>query len=343
VLCMKIKLFSFLLGALFLSESFGSTYSKDVAARRFNKLFRFIAKNSLTREVALYSLLAKRCARYADTWFDAGCQMAVAEQINILDYDIHFPAPAAGQDTWSMDSFVFVAFRSTLIELLYKEETTQYLTELSQGLSAFLTGEDPEFNIWEMSVRFYRSELKAARALAVLFQDTSLVKLHLAYLYEKNIVGDDTYLLNIERLSAAIDSINMILDYSEDNFRYLFYPKNLVSKLRRNLYHFYVPMYLSMELQNRGYSQEDALAAPLMLTLSYEFITSASDYRYLFKDPESFNPQTQMSTLFDIYAGYSGTLYGIDKKTNPSVLQNIIQKFSESTKSGVTYLLQWAN
>lgn len=336
---MKIKLsLTFLILISF--QAFCAPSKQEVAARRFNKLFRFIAKHTLARDVALYSLLSTRCSRYVDEWYESDCSDAVLDMIKILDYDVHFPEPIRREDTWNTDSFVFVAFKKSLVQLLSSKHTSIYLSELSQGLSGFLTGENSEFNIWEMSVQFFGNKLHAAKMIATLFQDTSLVKLHLAYLDQTNTLGSETYYENFEKLSAVIDSINMILDYSEDNFRSLFYPKNLQSRLKRNLYHFYVPLYLSLALESQGVSKKYSLLAPVILNLTYEFITSAPDYRYLFKDPERI---LYPSSIDDMYAGFSGALYGIGKKTNPVLLNLMNERFSSSTKDGVELILQWAN
>ncbi len=321
-------------------NSYSALNKQEIAARRFNKLFRFIAKHTLTRNIALQTLLSTRCSRYIDAWYETDCSDAVTEQIKILDYDIYFPIAPGTREPWQTDSFVFVAFKKSLIQILSSKHTSIYLTELSKGLSGFLTGETPEFNIWEMSVAFFGSKLEASKMIATLFQDTSLVKLHLAYLDQTNTLGNETYFENFEKLSAVIDSINMILDYSEDNFRTLFYPKNLQSKLHRNLYHFYVPLYLSMALRARGVPEKYAIIAPMILNLTYEFITSSPDYRYLFDDPEKI---TSTGSITDMYAGFSGALYGANKKSYPVLLQLMMERFTKSTEDGVNLLLQWAN
>jgi len=340
---MNLKTFIFAFLFLVTQFSFASSQGRDESnSKRFNQLFRFVAKHAITRDVALYTLLANRCSRYVSFPEKLDCKFAVGEEIALLDYDIHFPDARLEQDKWNMDSFFFIAFKKTLIETLSSKKTTEYLTLLSQGLSDFLTEANPNFNIWEMSVNFYNSKLIAARTIAALFQDTSLVKLHLGYLAKTHPHGSEVFQNNMEYLSMAIDTINMILDFNEDYYRTLFYPKSLQAKLKRSIYHFYVPLYLSMELKARGYSTRSAIHAPMMLTLTYEFITSASDYRYLFKDPEYLDPASS-SSIFDIFAGFSGATFGVDKSFPLLTIPQLQKSFARSTKEGVSLLLQSVN
>jgi len=330
-----------LLSTVFASANPHSVNEKS--SRRMNKLLKFIAKNAITRDVALYALLSQRCYRYVDSAYVADCQLAVAEQIRVLDYDVHFPGDKKNSDeVWDMDSFVFIAFKKNLIDLLSSKKTSLYLDQMAQGLSDFLTGTNPQFNIWEMSQSFYLSDLQAAKVIAALFQDTSIVKLHLAYLQQTQIIGGETYKANFERLSRVIDSINLILDYSEDNYRTLFYPKSLQAKLTRNLYHFYVPLYLSMALKAEGVPSRHALVAPLMLTLTYEFITMAPDYRFIFKDPAFLDPRISTSTIYDIFSGFCGAAFGVGKNPSEKLHIYLSESFSVSTKEGVNLLLYWA-
>ena len=115
-------------------------------------------------------------------------------------------------------------------------------------MTKFLIGEKKSTpNLWTLTLNFYGNEFEAARALAVLFQDTSHVKLHLAYLEMSGVQGTTSWFdANRELLNRTIDTMNMVLDANGENFQALFYPPAVQAKLHRTIYHFYVPTYLSM-------------------------------------------------------------------------------------------------
>lgn len=339
-----MKMYSTLL-ALTLIIS-GQVFAGDNNAQgRVNRLLRFIANQSSNRDTALYTLIAKRCNRYLPFSEEHNCRSAVKKQIELLDYDIIYndKKQYPPKETWSRESFVFIAFKKKLIDILSDPDTSIYLDKMRLGLSDYLTGANPQFNIWDMTLAYYNSPLLAARTIAALFQDTSTVKLHLAYLERVRPQGRMAFDSNLERLSKVIDSINLILDYSEDNFRSLFYPSPFREHLKKNIYHFYVPLYLSMAMAAGGMDLEHALMAPMMLTITYEFITLAPDYSYLLRDPERLDPVQTASTLRDIFAGYCGANFGIGKNISPDFFVQMRESFAKSTADGVELLLHSAN
>jgi hypothetical protein len=328
---MKV-LFLALLLMTSLSSAFAETHS---AASRSNVLLRFIASYPGLRSFGLYTLLANRCNHYLNYDQASRCRGAVAKQIDILDFDMVLTNDKGA----APPSFAFVAFKKDLIKLLGQSRTTDYLNYLNEHLNRYLVGEEKNLNIWEATVKFYGNPYDAAKALALLFQDTSLSKLHLAYLERTNTPGKNHFTGNKALLSKVIDTINLILDYSESSYGELFYPKIIRESLNRNIYHFYVPLYLAMALEKSGTSKKYSFIASLMLTLTYEFITTARDYRYLFTDPEKLEPTQHLGKLKDIYGGYSGSLFGVHKENTLTSLEHMNDNFGKSSSSGVHLLL----
>ncbi len=328
LLCALVLFFSSLLEA--------SVHSAD---RRSNRLLRFIAQQEGARDFALHQVIGARCNRYLPQDRKGPCRTGVKKLIELLDYDVIFSdkilAPWNPNNTWTPSSFVFIAFKANLVDLLSNSLTETFLDDLNQELYRFISGNKRDLNIWSVTKKYFRTDHDAAKVMAALFQDTSSRKLHLAYLETAGTEGGAQFQSNKELLSRVIDTINLVLDMSEDNYRMLFYPRELQRDLNRNLYHFYVPLYLAKALAASGQPEDIALAAPLMLTLSYEFLTSSQDYRYLFSDPETV---ALVSKVKDIYAGYAGTKLGL-RGFGFIPFETVRSAFERSSREGVTLLL----
>lgn len=324
----------FLVGALFLTLNC-QAYDTATAAMRSNGLLRFIAKSESMRDFGLFTVMYTRCKRYvAKSQVDA-CQDSVEKLIKTLDYDLLFnnKREAILVNDFDPESFVFVAFKSKLIQLLNDAKTTAYLTMINDKLTRFMTGQDSEpANLYNASLEFYGNEKLAVTALAALFQDTSMNRLHIAWLEKSQTRASVQFVENKDLLSRIIQTINFIMDTSEANYRVMFYPPKIQKFINRNIYHFYVPYYAALTMKS-SMRAEDAVKGPLMLTLSYEFITSAADMRYLFDDPEQISAQ---STL-DIYGGYAGGRMGAGM--NFIDLGTMDAAFKASTIKGVKSLL----
>lgn len=325
---------------LFCSNLFA--VENNSALRRSNGLLRFIAEQEGLRDFALASIIGNRCGRYMDHNGKAPCKAAVKKMIQVLDYDVIFsedkiPAPPKPDETWNPRSFVFVAFKTNLINLLSNQKTAVYLNDLNQQLYKFLVEEKARPNVWDITKAHYKTDYMTAMAIATLFQDTSSMKLHLAYLERANTQGNVAFQSNKELLSRVIDTINLILDSSEENYRGLFYPQEIQADLNRNIYHFYVPLFLSKSLEKEGIEKQYAYTAALMLTLSYEFITSSNDYRFLFKDPERIEG---VHKLKDIFGGYCGSNIGVRGMNFNKSFEVIRASFGRSTKDAVDLLLK---
>jgi hypothetical protein len=192
--------------------------------------------------------------------------------------------------------------------------------------------------LWDLALEHFQTKELAAQNLAALFQDTSLARLHLAYLEKAQVSGNSTFVKNKNLLNRTIETMNLVFDYSKSGYQKLFYPTQSKGPLNRSIYHFYVPLNLSLKLQSLGVSSQLSFTAPLLMTLSYEFITSESDYRYLMEDPESLDPIKHAWKIKDIFAGYQGAAMGSSKKSIKS-LRFLKDHFSLSTNETVKLML----
>lgn len=309
-----------------------------VAVSRSNGLIRFIAEQRGLRDLALGSIIKNRCSRYMDRNLARPCRDSVTKMISILDFDIILTDnKTIPNETWNPRNFVFVAFKSNLIQLLSNSKTSTYLYDLNQELYKYLVGEKASINVWDITRAHYQSDYMTSMVLATLFQDTSMMKLHLAYLERAQTQGNVSFYSNKEMLSRVIDTINLILDASEDNYRKIFYPADVQANLNRNIYHFYVPLFLAKALQREGVETNLAGNTALMLTLTYEFVTTANDFRYLYSDPATV---TSLHKIKDIYGGYTGSSTGVKGSNFYKNFEVIRASFERSTEDAVHLLLQ---
>lgn len=332
---MKNSILLFLAIALSCSNFAHAQY---LAGKRANGLLRFVASYPGLRDAGLYTLLMTRCNRYMTSAEKGKCRYAVDEEIRLLDFDVVFEDDRKAIDP---QNFVFVAFKTTLIDLLAQESTTSFLDKLQKDLHRYFQQELTHLNIWEMALNHYKSADEAAKVMAVLFQDTTHAKLHLAFLNRTNVKGNALFEKNKALLSRSIDTINLILDYSESSYRELFYPRSIRQTLNRNIYHFYVPLYLARALMRNGIEKKYAYTAPLMLTLTYEFVTAADDFRYLIWDPSDLDPVKHAWKLKDIYGGYSGVSFATKGLSSLVSFEVIKESFARSTEDAVSLLLKY--
>lgn len=305
----------------------------------YHSIVQYVAETKDLRNRALQAIIENRCYRYLPEREKYSCSDAVSKMLLILDFDIILSDENTSRrnDSWRPDSFVFVAFKSNLIRLLSNPDTTAYLERLNQALFQHLYGAPINFNLWNFTKSYYTTDYMSSVILATLFQDTSNSTLHLAYLEKSGIQGNYYFEKNKELLGRVINSINLFLDSSDQSYKSFFYPQGVHQELNKNIYHFYVPLYLSLELQKWGVDKKQAFIAPLMLTLTYEFITSSSDYRFLLTDPENI---TSVPKVRDIFGGYSGASFGVKGSNYYKDFSFIKNTFSNSTSSAVQFLMR---
>lgn len=251
--------------------------------------------------------------------------------VTVLDTDVIIP---------NLTSYIFVAFKNEYIQLLSSEVTTRYLNDLQNEMNDYLLGLNPNFNLWELTLAHYKETELSSKVVAILFQDTSIAKLHILYLEKARIKGNASFNTNKDLLAKTIDTMNLMFDYTKvrRDFQPLFYPRSLRGTLNRAIYHFYVPMYLSMRLKTLGVPNDMAYTASLLLNLTYEFVTTTSDYRYLLVDPEKLDHREHEWKIKDIYAGYLGAAMGVERVTSKE-LQFFNDSFDISTKETVKAML----
>lgn len=329
------------LGLFLFLVSFSANTFAHTAPSRSNPILRFVAEIKLIREFALYTLIEQRCYRYMEKKDRNSCYQAIDQKITLLDFDLLLEKGKNTPvllDQKNPGSFVFVAFKKDFLQLLSEQKTETYLELVNSEMTKYLVGQKKTApNLWEMSLTFFGSEFEAARALAILFQDTSSVKLHLAYLEISGQQGTTSWFdSNRELLGRTIDTMNMVLDANGEDFQSLFYPRMVQAKLHRTIYHFYVPTYLSMALKRRGVPERFSFIAPLMMTLTYEFVTAATDFRYLWNDPTI----VEEWSLGDIYGSYSGISFASGRINRVLSLDKLKASFKLSTAKGVEALIR---
>lgn len=312
-----------------------------------NPILRFIAEIEGVREFALYSLITNRCNRYLSPRSqEKACHRAVETMINHLDFDLlaNTDQSLVRYDNSNPHSFIIIAFKKSLIGLLNFPKTTEYLELLRTEMNLYLSSETPHpVNLWELSVKFWKSERIAAAAIAALFQDVSPMRMHLFYLHKSGYKGKESFDTNFSLLMQVLDTFQLISDYtSAEDYQKVFYPPEIKESLNRAFYHFYVPFYLSTELKRTGTSAEFAFIAPFMMTLTYEFVTTKSDYTYLYKDPQRLDPLNRIDAykVRDIMAGYYGVGFAQGRKAKLQSFSEIGKMFSGSTQDGVSLLLE---
>ena len=301
--------------------SFSSGAQTNIATRYANELKNF----------ALQGLISTRCERYLPLPKVSDCQRTVASMLKFIDSAVIVPS-LEKSESLALDpqAFIFIAFKTTLIDLLKKESTTNYLNDV------LLKGRDE--NLWLMTLEHYPNPKEAAQVLAALFQDTSAAKLHIHYLQKTVKKPNPKFLENIDILDHAIDLINQMLDTNPEHFKPLLFPPGTRTDLNRNIYHFYVPLYLGHALKESGVSSEMSYVAPMMMTLTYEFVTASGDYRYIFSDPKTLDLTKHAWKIKDIYAGHQGASMAVGRK-NVKTLETLRKGFQKSTFSTVKLLL----
>jgi hypothetical protein len=337
------KVLTVLLAGLLSFSAFASIHAPTATEKaRSNDILRFIAESGFLRDVALHSLINTRCERYAVSKQVANdCSYSVAAMLDLLDYDLKIVQSQGtpNSNSWKPEAFVFIAFKKNFLELMKSPKTGKYLQKLNEELSAVIFNPTHKFSIWDFTIKFYGSEELATTVIASLFQDTSMLMLHVQYLDYIKYPGNNTYQANRTDLIQVIQLINQILDTSEDNFGHLFYPKQFQNKLNRSIYHFFVPLYLAQTLKSHGFSTLMSKTTPFMLTLTYEFITASEGYDYLFNDPAYLDSRKHDWKLKDIYGGYCGSHFAMKEKSFKN-FSDMSSRFDQSTVNSVKFLLK---
>lgn len=326
-----MKTFLLLMSLLVASTSLAQTEIK-----RSNGLIRFVVDNDLLRNAALQSVMNARCKTYFNYFDSLACQETVGYMMRHLDIDMIIPS---SKSMWRPSSFVFAAFKNDFLEILNSPTTTPFLRKANEALSQYVGQSQGEANLWDMALKYFGTKYKAAQVMATLFQDTSNQRLHIGYLYlSTDIRKSHLFLENQELLERLLSTIGMILDHREDEYQKIFYPRELKEELNRNIYHFYVPLYLSMKLKRIRVSDKFAVIAPFMMTISYEFVTYGRGANNLYSDPLII---TRSGTLKDIFGGYCGANYGVFGNNFSRSFSELTRNFTRSTHLAIHELFRY--
>ncbi|MFA7614643.1 MAG: hypothetical protein WCY48_10440 [Candidatus Caldatribacteriota bacterium] len=312
-----------------------STSFSQTGAKRTNNLVRFLAENSFVRNMGLQSLMNNRCKTYFSYFEAIYCQEILSYMMGHLDIDIIVPQ---NKTLWRPSSFVFVAFKKDFLEILNSPQTANFLRRANEQLSQHIVNERADANLWSLALSYYGDKYEASKVMAALFQDTSNQRLHIGYIYLSKIRKSKVFIENQELLERLLSTIHMILDYREDDYQKIFYPRELKEELNRNIYHFYVPLYLSMKLKRMGVQNKYAVMAPFMMTLSYEFITYGKGADNLYSDPLII---TREGTVKDIFGGYCGANYGVFGNAFRRNYRELKYNLSRSTHLAIDELFRY--
>lgn len=294
-------------------------------------IVKFLAENRTLRTFLLQRLLNVRCERYLSLFDEMLCGEALWSMIKVLDFDVKIVTPGS-DDNWRPDSFVFIAFKTQLINQLSHQGTTAYLNHLMMKLSAWRA--DPvknKFNLWDETVRFFGNTRAAAKVIAGLLQDTSISQSHLEYLAHEKVSGNQHYRTNVNLLNTLITFLQDIMAIDPAGFNRVMYPSVYAGQFNNNPYHFYVPMHLSSRLSQSGLKTRYAVIAPTLLSMTYEFISAKDDLTYLYSDPIRITSEYKIK---DIRSGHTGARFGVGLKSGHTI-SALKSYFARSTKEAV--------
>jgi hypothetical protein len=305
-----------------------------------DNIVKFFAENRTLRTFLLQRLLNVRCERYLGLWDEMLCGEALWSMIKVLDFDVKIVSPGS-DDNWRPDSFVFIAFKTQLINQLNTAGTTVYLNNVMMKLSAWRA--DPvknKFNLWDETVRFFGTTRAAATVIASLLQDTSISQSHLEYLAQEKITGNQHFKTNVNLLNTLtnVNLLNTLITFLQDimsidptGFNRVMFPSVYAGQFNNNPYHLYVPMHLSSRLSQSGMLTRFAVIAPSILSMTYEFISTKEDLTYLYSDPTRISSEYKIK---DIRSGHTGARLGVGLKSGHT-LAALKSLFSRSTREAV--------
>lgn len=326
--------------AFFGQSASAQMYFNPYQSETSNKnLLQKLIENSVFRNIALHKVISNRCSHYLKSYYEQRtCKFATTEILRALNFDVEFLAEGTkdSDNKWETGAFVFIAFKDSFNKMMSMKTINDYLVSVSNGYNSFYN-EVFEFNLWEHTVNYFKgNEDVAAHVIAILFQDTSTVKLHIRYSRRNFKDKTDLYQQNLDMLDMLIDNFNFSLEMNKERYLKSIFPKGMANYRNTSLYHFYVPLYLAKRLKLRGYSNRVAATTAFMLTMTYEMVSADPKYKeYIWKDPAKVTSSWKVQ---DIFQGYSGALMGVGFKSKIKSFQTAKKYFSESTKKGALYL-----
>ncbi len=320
---------------VFVFSLFVTFFSFNLQAQSKNFIQRMI-ENEAMREFGFHKLIKNRCNRYMPTYVQKqSCSFAARELIEILNFDVEFIDPEQ-EPNWETGAFIFLAFEKAFMQMMHSETVANYLKALTKEFAKFHY-ENFDFNLWDFTLERFKGNAELATyMIAVLFQDTSNKMLHIEYAQRMVEQKTEFFQANLNRLRSFIQIMLTMNEANPEKFIQTVFPRHKLSFRNYSLYHFYVPMYLAQRLKAKGYSAQVAGQTAFMMTVTYEMISTDSNYKkYLFNDPLKITSEWKIR---DIFQGYEGAMMGAGIKSNSYGFASLYLK--ESSLKGIRYLLK---
>lgn len=299
---------------------------------------RIIQANPKTLGFFFQKSLIPRCQKYLKLPSNQ-CANALSSMTNKIDFDVkfimnteHFP--------WKMEHFIFLAFKKELMSTLDQEATLLYLEALKAQVDEILPNRPDYFNLWSFTLSFFKNDVdRSLQMIAILFQDISYAKMHLAFIASMNKRHSNIFQMNLDLLDHIIQQIITVQEYMPKSFQKYFYPKEIKAELNSGFYHFYVMGYLAKGLQ-KTYSTKVAKNVPILLSITYEFVSNFNSVKYLVEDPKTYTQKDHTHSHKDIYAAYLGVNYFLGTKKVSLSSTRMSQQFDLSVSQGIKQLLE---
>jgi hypothetical protein len=309
--------------------------AKSILPTDENEFIETLIENSTLRFLGLNYVVGKRC-NYVGMIDALTCKSAVSALIGHLDFDIVFMD--GSHDAWVGRPFLFVAFKTELINFLRNKELTSYLEQFNDQLDQTIATKKAVFNLWDFTNKFTGSTKLSTKLIAILLQDTSVSQTHIGYMEHFHLNEGVLFKKNLQLLSQAIGSINYIKDNVGDFYNQMLLPKSIDKSLKNSIYHYYVPRLLAQKLKSQNYSSTAALQAATLFNFTYEIASLNDSHKYLFNDPVSI-PKSQSWTIRDIHLGYLGALDGSGSIRSKVSLKTSESHFTKSIATALTTLI----
>lgn len=222
-----------------------------------------------SRETCLKSFLLYKCSTYTTLKLPSSfkrafeCKEVISSFVDLLDIE---ESPRLKGESSSEE----VIFKSELLNLIEKKETSDYLITLKKELDQKMISREL-FSLWDFSLNYFQQDRKLALSrIAVLFQDVT----------KKNIIGTQLrFLKTIPHSSIGNLNVKLLEEitgyFSLEALRALnfinVYPMNLKNDLNPTFYHFYIISYVTEKLQTLKLDKHLTFFIPFLFNTQYEF------------------------------------------------------------------------
>ncbi len=265
--------------------------------------------------IGLSALLNLKCDFYTKFNFYQKllCSLTARKMLYYLDIRSDWPSVAI--------------FEKRLVSLIKTYKIQKYLREL---IKYDQNKESERVSIWRWTLDYFNQDKGQALAVfAVLFQDTNHY-LHVKYLQEVHLDIEPRYITRLKKANEIVKKPARFL---------LLSPELGINK--ETLYHFMVPAYLSYSMSKEYMDDLMVAKIPFVFNMLYEYFTSLNlETRQTldrkldqqqelspfmvnlsrsaillggFSEPLPYSKKEFETTLKDIYMGYAGALFGMDK------------------------------